>query len=508
MRFCQCDERYPNCKNCARLGLDCSGPHQGPVFLDMLTAARLPPVCISVGQIAPTDGLDNSGPRHAENPYRLQAACNSILYTQPSVARVYDDFLLSEFVRQMCSKRNVPQDSQRRSWVLSVPVLFRSTASPCLSSAIRSVMLLLHSSGQRSKPLEIAAYEWYADSLQSLHAQLRDNAGCVQSQLQNLETMCTTAFCAIFEMFASDSAHGWLTHMGAAIDLLNRAGPWTCQTGLLHQFFRSLRAVDVMYLSCVSSPVLTNCQALTSIAMAKPATFGSEEWLTVPYMQHRKSQFSTIVDILLALPECVILLQRSRLADQWIQQDSTDPVSPIFIRDRAMSLLSRLDNWWAQFTTKTSARQTKGSDSDLVDSMLGVTVPLRPDRTADPSGRLRYGSTQIAATIGYYDVAKLVLCSILLKNDSWTMDGQQSIYRQLARNHGESILSVAAFQEATRPVGGDFMRTSFPLRFVASLCPSRRSRSKALEALKRWNLYYSSLKGVCGLKLPGFLSID
>lgn len=224
--------------------------------------------------------------------------------------------------------------------------------------------------------------------------------------------------------------------------------------------------------------------------------FATEDWLTVPFAEYPKTAVDSIVDILLLTTHCTHLL--SNVADRRVLRDyreRDDAPDVQAIKRLSLTLLEASDDWLCVHEIQ-EARSLDSSEAS----------PTWQDFVPNHEGG-RYLDTLSATLWGLHSTVNVILYSVLLAATTPGADVEavRDEYRGRVLFHSAKILSVAAYQEAARLAGGDFIRSAYPVKVVAGLSLSIEHRRRAEATLVRW-ARLSSLNCLCAaFHIPAYL---
>jgi hypothetical protein len=104
----------------------------------------------------------------------------------------------------------------------------------------------------RDENVQVEACRWYS---KAIHLQLNQlaktaSSGRTWKQADSPEGILSPLMLALFESTLCTSAFGWMHHVSAAAEMLESIGPEACQSGIMHELFRSTRINMVRRASC------------------------------------------------------------------------------------------------------------------------------------------------------------------------------------------------------------------------------------------------------------------
>jgi hypothetical protein len=115
--------------------------------------------------------------------------------------------------------------------------------SKALKFAVRAGTMAFYGNLTKNSALQLDASRWYSKAIQLEMARLAAKALQPKKapKAVNPEDMLTPMILALFESALCTSPMGWAHHLIAAAKLLEDLGPGQCQTGVIHEIFRSVR---------------------------------------------------------------------------------------------------------------------------------------------------------------------------------------------------------------------------------------------------------------------------
>ncbi|KIW24694.1 uncharacterized protein PV07_10395 [Cladophialophora immunda] len=433
------------------MGFECDGPLEGDIFIDMTPRY--------------TKKEDEAGQRQ-------ESEISPVKLLVPSV-KDFEDICINQFHDAMTSQR----PPKITTWLAYLRQPAYLSSYPALAPALRAASMMLYGISHRDACARTEAHDWYERSLTSHRHQLQKLSADLQGPISNLVS-CSLVL-ALFEMISSTVPNGPTHHYSAAAVLLRGVGPSSCRGGIMHQMFRTARLNDA-YIS-----IMTGIQS----------PFATEEWLTVPFAEYPKTAVDSIVDILLLTTHCTHLLSNVTDSMESRRLINWDAPDMRIIKRLALSLVESSDDWLCEHEVR-EARLLEGSEG----------ASARRDFVPNHEGG-RYLGTLSATLWGLHSTVNMILYSVLLASTP-SSDPARHEYQRRVFFHSSKILSVAAYQEAARLAGGDFIRTAYPVKVVVGLSPSTEHRRRAEATLVRW-AQLSSLTCLCtAFHIPAYLQAE
>jgi len=176
-----------------------------------------------------------SGSQDFEN--RLRQASSAPMTYQPERGSLFQQLYVAHFIAS--------GDLRIHSWLAELPNILARPVGNEEIFAIRAATMALYSKVTQNRELQAEALKWYSKGLEAQRMKLS-----LASQKGSVGTCSRGAIGAAilfsyFECIMCTMPMGHLQHYAAAAEIVEVAGPETCQSGLMHMFFRSLRISSV-----------------------------------------------------------------------------------------------------------------------------------------------------------------------------------------------------------------------------------------------------------------------
>ena len=223
----QCDEAAPECSQCRDSGRTCPGRVEGLIFISMQD--KSPDVPQSSSRAATTGSRDLELVRRhpqSNSDFQLPPAAQAL------VASATEKYFLSNFIYSY--------HTSLVQWP-SEPIQYPTSSA--LKFAVRAGTMAFYGNLTKNVALQTDASRWYSKAIQLEMARLAAKASQPRhvSKPMNPEDLLTPMILALFEAALCTSPMGWAHHLTAAAKLLEDMGPEQCQTGIMHDIFRSVR---------------------------------------------------------------------------------------------------------------------------------------------------------------------------------------------------------------------------------------------------------------------------
>ncbi|KIW33939.1 uncharacterized protein PV07_00752 [Cladophialophora immunda] len=515
-RHVKCDGRPDYCRQCARFGLPCSGPIQGPIILDMSAKVsrprkkrratsrgvderpdRLHASTDDSNSVISTEASNSSPPTEDDLAVRSdasplswdwQAAAQDSPLPDQNLSMIIMDILdnrsffeqcfVEKFVELSTSSRLGVNPKRPRSWVFVLPDLLSNTHTPSVRFSIRAASLIFFAVFQHNKSAEVEAVRWYLAGLESHRGFIQ---GCSNTGTNSLTHRSVSSSPDIsvpmmflyFETMKRTSLDAWAHHIAAAVATVEAQGPDHYRVGQDHAMFRSLRTYA----------------AFKAFLKNDPCGFASQEWCDVPFRDSTKIAYDFLIDVLLAVPHRLklTLVPGGDFRDCLHRIAGLDASDRQTLERETLVLLQRLQNWWWHFTRETgvvAGRPTADLTRYAVDSL------------ADPSppGQCVFPDTLTAKTVSLYNSMMVIVYSVLLtleECDPSALEGVLSPiprYRSEIERHSSSVLMAAWYQSWRNPYCGDALRTGFSLKIVSWLGADEGQKKEAGRMMAIWGM--------------------
>jgi hypothetical protein len=274
------------CQHCRRLHLECSGPIQGSVIIDMTdrvtdrvtkhrqrkkrelkVTPEVKPKIEPVEPILPKFEVQTPNSERAESPTSLQIvpqyrkpptaaqwsevevsyAIATIRYQyrlpalhQPSnlVPEALDLAFITHFVQLNHGERTYTPEIP---WITHLPNLQQNATKPALRLAIRAASMAFYATVHRDTTILVDSYRWYTKSLNSQRSSL---AKLSSHSIPSSEEILVPILLSLYEVFAGTTSTSIWHHLSAAANIIAMRGPENCK-GSSFPLFKAIRVSDV-----------------------------------------------------------------------------------------------------------------------------------------------------------------------------------------------------------------------------------------------------------------------
>ncbi|RDW67589.1 hypothetical protein BP6252_08985 [Coleophoma cylindrospora] len=466
-RRIKCDEALPECTQCKKYGTKCPGPITGTFYVIASETCTRPSSTVggcvdapessqmsnTYGSTRRTPDLD-IGNRSYQPPTETNSLPTSELlgdaliptipsYYQPSRAEAFDQLFFSHFF-DGCGKGI--ETIGACSWLGKLPArLATSFTSRAIKYSVRATCMAFYGVLNGQVSIQTEARRTYVRALESRRADL--GQGTLQTQMGRIpvseEDICLTLVLSYYELVLKTSPAAWVHHLHAAAAMIEAKGPEECQSGFMHQLFRTVRLGI----------------AFSSVAAKTPHIFSQKRWVTIPF-QGPKTELDILVDVLLSIPEHALI------ADRMIGAESIlDVREPLQDNKTAISaLLSKLDG------------QTRNKVELLPQADSSLAVPWQEPR----SSQLGMCWDSVSMCLSVLRHTTYLICFALLASISTESSGTQS----LAAYHSEAILGVVEYTHTRYSASSLYMTTIFSLDVICIWSPSAIHQACARRKLE------------------------
>ncbi|RDW74172.1 hypothetical protein BP5796_07614 [Coleophoma crateriformis] len=463
-RRIKCDEALPECTQCKKYGKKCPGPITGTFYvIASETCTRLSSTvggCVDApesSQMSQTYGSTHRTPDidicnrsyqpeiELNSPPTSEPLGNALRptmpsYYQPSRAEAFDQLFFSHLFDE-CG-RGI-ETIGACSWLGKLPArLATSFTSPSIKYSVRATCMAFYGLLNGQVSIQTEARRTYVRALESRRADLCQ--GTLQVHMGRImaseEAICLTLMLSYYELVCQTSPVAWIHHLRAAAAMIEAKGPKECQSGFMHQLFRTVRLGI----------------AFASVAEKTPHIFSQKSWVTIPFLGP-KTQLDILVDVLLSIPEHALIADR--IIDAKSISDVRGPLQNY--KTGISALLSKLDD-----QTRNKVELLPQAESSLTvfsqeqcSSQLGICW--------DPmSGLLQH--------------ATYLICFGLLASIS----AESGAIQGLAAYHSEAILGAVEYARTRCPASSLYMTTVFSLNTICTWSPSATHREYARRKLE------------------------
>ena len=212
------------------------------------------------------------------------------------------------------------------------------------------------------------------------------------------------------------------------------------------------------------------------MSWAKPSIFASDEWITKPFLIHNKTPIDRVNDVLLQLPECLVIrLQMQDARDRALH--TREGALRHLLEDRLSSFLSRLNVYWTEYKEDTN------SDYDHSLYFELSNFVSHPDDWVVTSTRgIIFQDALAATTIPDYDAAVVIVSMILID----VQPELSIIHLQRMAIHCASILEAIRTHSNLGPDSGGDVSLVFAMKTVYRFTPCKEQKDRVKLELEEW----------------------
>lgn len=243
----QCDETTPACIECTSSGRECDGPLGGTLFVDMSAKVR---AAVDVASDSNTEERRRPKARSvlygtSDTKELLRTKCNSTSIETIKIPSTYQPHKAEIFQLHYIAHFMKSHDSCIHSWITQLPNIISSPACSSEIYAIRAATMAFYSKVTGREDIELEAARWYSRGLESQRKYIQSGPEMLDDENCISRAVFAAILFSTFETIICTNPTGWIHHFTAAGKLLQLAGPKSCQRGLMHSFFRSVRIASV-----------------------------------------------------------------------------------------------------------------------------------------------------------------------------------------------------------------------------------------------------------------------
>ena len=190
----------------------------------------------------------------AAMPEVTKTSLKEVIRRYHGVSHVLNDGLLQAApYRQVIMQHFItaffnPQSHEVRpnAWVYELPTLLSDHSSSALVYSVRAASMAHYGKRTGDKSMQIEACRWYdkglkAQRLQSERTELHISTPGNIDQRLGVAAVSAPLMFALFESMMTTSYVAWSQHLKAAAKMLEIRGAINCQSGLIHDVFRTVR---------------------------------------------------------------------------------------------------------------------------------------------------------------------------------------------------------------------------------------------------------------------------
>lgn len=266
----QCDEKMPECTQCASRGQKCPGATVGAVFVPMKPKMKKKAGAKGSGD-SPSQRdqsvfSEDSKSGHTNGPSDIShtaprssklvagSAFGEFLFPtayQPSKTAPFEQLFLDHFISAF-DNRNL-QRTPMGSWYDHLPAIYKTSPYQSCRESTRAAMMVHYGVMTSDVSIQTEAFRWYAKALESQRSFLRKDKLGHTKTMPAAEEILSPIILALFELVSCTTPTGWMDHVTGAATMLEMRRPENCQTGLAHLVFRTIRPTIVSCSSVMTS---------------------------------------------------------------------------------------------------------------------------------------------------------------------------------------------------------------------------------------------------------------
>ena len=266
----QCDEKMPECTQCASRGQKCPGATVGAVFVPMKPKMKKKAGAKGSGD-SPSQRdqsvfSEDSKSGHTNGPSDIShtaprssklvagSAFGEFLFPtayQPSKTAPFEQLFLDHFISAF-DNRNL-QRTPMGSWYDHLPAIYKTSPYQSCRESTRAAMMVHYGVMTSDVSIQTEAFRWYAKALESQRSFLRKDKLGHTKTMPAADEILSPIILALFELVSCTTPTGWMDHVTGAATMLEMRRPENCQTGLAHLVFRTIRPTIVSCSSVMTS---------------------------------------------------------------------------------------------------------------------------------------------------------------------------------------------------------------------------------------------------------------
>ncbi|KAI0120726.1 hypothetical protein BJ170DRAFT_161838 [Xylariales sp. AK1849] len=200
-----CDGALPSCRQCLVTNRPCSGPVQGPIFIDQ------------------TGGVTS---RYSRSPMHSQIHIQPMI-RQPSPRGIYSLAFVSAFVSSVTAKTASPS---RSAWLCQLEGIPKNERGPALDLSLQAVALAYCGAESRNHGAAMESRRLYGEAIAHHSKALSQGFEALGPAM-----LYTSIILSLFERIWSTSAAAYAIHLTAARKMLDLADWEVTQNEILRQ---------------------------------------------------------------------------------------------------------------------------------------------------------------------------------------------------------------------------------------------------------------------------------
>lgn len=353
------------------------------------------------------------------------------------------------------------------SWLSKLPEMIAQVDSPpTLQYCARAACMIFYGKFTNNLTIQVEGLGLYDRALQSQRRVLglldNDSSSVQSSHHSTEESICATVLMSYIELVMGSSPDSWMQHVDAAAALISIRESHTCQTGIAHQLFISVRLGTVGY-QCAFIPLASVLmrkllKICSSIIRQRPHKIATEEW-SIAHYKHNKTPLDYLLDILQLYPD--ILNEYTMFMDTKVDTGGRRSA----IKAKISSLVCKFDRWATYFTRLSENERACMFPGEWKAGTTSWGLPQ-----VEPNN-------QSITLLSCLFAAGCALSFSLL----FSLEPDNSSFRDKTQQHCELILSATESLDSSSrgPISSICLLAVFPLRVVATWSPCPLQRESA-----------------------------
>ncbi|RMZ68356.1 hypothetical protein GMOD_00009972 [Pyrenophora seminiperda CCB06] len=517
-----CDETPEICNQCRRLGLECSGPLQGSIVIDMTERVTRPkdrkkrpatkvavreknneknPAVAKIdsaivwshqNQVNAKKEMERQvslsqamfPAQNSSSPNEVEKAMTAIRYQyrppqfmQPS--KVLPESLDAAFICHYVELNKAGEThAPEIQWFFHLPQIHGNVSKPAVRLSLRAVSMAFYGNYHNDPSILVDSWKWYTKALSAQRVSIEKLR---RSGMPEEEEVMVPLMLALYEIYVGASSGGSMAHLAASAEIMNMRGPTYCRSDAIWPLFKGVRSSD----------------AHKCVVFNKKSIYSSPEWMTIPFIDAAPDPHQSLANVELMLPHCMALLQIPGTLRAVFEAPIPPSLDVRPCADLALKLLRQLDEWAATYPHLTrfsnKSRETTPTATTTTTTAPGSSAPKAHKSQTQKKKTKQKIDTSTALIASNYASDRLILTSLLYKlhtQSTMSPDLYDSTptthYLDEAMQCGMDIMKAMAAIEAAQGPGLDFLRSIIPLVSVAFTAPSAELRGSAMVMMGRW----------------------
>ncbi|KAH3920060.1 hypothetical protein HBI56_034460 [Parastagonospora nodorum] len=290
----KCDATLPRCLMCRRLGAECPGLDDGPLFIDMTKKAR--------------HGMQKRKRKlfvDIKPVPELEARRSHVNFDRISQQAVVTEAFYDRFLSHFTSEGDGKDIRNKKSWLHRLPQLSVDGTNDALTFAVQATAFSYCAAETNNPALARHAWDLYGRAMQR-HGRFLARSRSAATAV-TLHMISTSVLFSFFEAMQATNVDAYRSHVYGAAKMFEVTDPRQCSEGVLCQIFFHIRTQ-------LAFAQLTSNGERTAIDVKK-ILHDTLDYEELPIFQRLTTQFTKLADAYNEVESSVARSKRTHVLD-------------------------------------------------------------------------------------------------------------------------------------------------------------------------------------------------